>query len=260
MVHRLILPSVLLCLILMVSCTRSSEPPMIVDDFEAVETPLTYWLPKPQGGSVPFAGYLDNLLMYSYLEERTGVQVEFIYPFNVTPPQQLASLIASDKLPDLIEWNWLVDYPGGPDAAIAEGIIVDLSDEVRAYAPNLVSLFRDSQDLAKLVTSEQGAFYGFPSIKLAPETRASIGPVFRSSWLEETGHQVPATIDEWHSVLRTMKSVDVRGEEPIYPLYLLAFRTPGSADVAYPFLVESNIFAGAYGTAHSFYWKGERAI
>lgn len=34
--------------------------------------------------------------------------------------------MADGNLPDLMEYNWGVDYPGGPEKAIRDGVIIPL--------------------------------------------------------------------------------------------------------------------------------------
>ncbi|MBT3273519.1 MAG: hypothetical protein HN368_10205 [Spirochaetales bacterium] len=101
--------------------------------------------------------------------------------------------------------------------------------------------------------------YGFPHLDLDPETRGAIGPVFRSDWLEETGQSLPVSMEEWETVLRSFKdyNFDTNGDFTKYPLYIISFISPDTGNIAFPYLTESNIFAGAYGTSHSFYMDGE---
>ena len=240
------------------ACSRPESVPQLSRKIGENVT-LTYWVPTWGGLTGSYPDRPGSLRIYEYLEEKTGVHVEFVYPPRNGEEKDLAIRVESGDLPDLIEWNWIYGYPDGPDQALADGVIINLNPLLRLYGPNLTRLLTEDVSLGQAITSEGGTVYGFPYLRLSENTRTSVGPVFRSAWLEETGQEIPETIDEWHSVLRAFRDYDhgTPGGGREYPFYLIKF-TPFDADEpVVPFFTESNIFAGAFGTSHSFYWSGE---
>ena len=242
-----------------IGCTKSDPGAALVSGEIGKGLTFTYWLPRPENRTSSTLEDIGSLRIYKYLEQETGVHIEFIYPWRSNELADLVARVESADLPDMIEWNWLSSYPGGPDQAISDGTIIELGGMLRQYAPNLSSMLIEDQELAKLLSSEEGRFYGFPYVKPEENSRAVVGPVFRERWLEATGQTIPKTIDEWQNVLWAFKEYDfgTMGKEAEYPFYMISFKPFGSDGATIPFLFESNIFAGAYGTSFSFYTSGE---
>ena len=67
--------------------------------------------------------------------------MEYIHPNDQQTAEQFNLMIASDELPDVIEYDWTGrsagSYPGGPEKAIQDGVILELNDLIDQYAPNL---------------------------------------------------------------------------------------------------------------------------
>ena len=240
-------------------CSRSGTNQDLVTAKIGDGLTLTYWLTRPDDRTSATLDDIGSLRLYEYLERETGVHIEFSYPRGSDALADLVTRAESADLPDMIEWNWLTSYPGGPDQAISDGVITGLGDRMRQHAPNLTRVLIDDQRLARAVTSEAGEIYGFPYLKPEDAGRAVVGPVFRERWLEEIGQSVPETIDEWHGVLWSFKDHDfgTLGSGSEYPFYLISFKPLLSESIVIPFLFESNIFAGAYDTSFSFYTWGD---
>jgi putative aldouronate transport system substrate-binding protein len=243
----------------MSGCSRSGETKDLISSKIGEGLTLTYWLTRPEDRTSSTLSDIGSLRMYEYLEQETGVHIEFAYPRGTNALADLIARSESANLPDMIEWNWLTSYPGGPDQAISEGVIKGLGDMMRQHAPNLTRVLIEDQELARAVTSEAGDVYGFPYLKPEDVGRAVVGPVFRERWLEEIGQDVPRTIDEWHNVLWSFKDHDfgTLGSGSEYPFYMISFEPLLSESIVIPFLFESNLFAGAYDTSFSFYTWGD---
>ena len=214
---------------------------------------LRYWVPAQTLG--PVGADLADMPLYQKLEELTGVHLEFELPFGSDPQRQLQLLRGSDSIPDIMEWNWLLEYPGGPSQALADGFVAPLTDLVRSDAPNLLRVLREHEEVQGLVTTTEGALYAFPHLRVDPAVREQFGPVFKSAWLETVGRDVPATIDEWHDVLTAFRDHDFEtlGGGTEYPFVVFSYRPMLSDEVVFPFFTESNVFAGAWGVSHGFY-------
>jgi putative aldouronate transport system substrate-binding protein len=109
------------------------------------------------------------------------------------------------NLPDLIEWNWLQMYPGGPEKAISDGVVLKLNDIIDKYAPNLKAYLRARPDFDRMVKTDSGSYYAFPFIRGEDILLLSQGLMIRKDWLDELGLAPPDTLDEWHTVLTAFK-------------------------------------------------------
>ena len=103
-------------------CGKKQE---VAEKQESKDT-YTYWSPI-QGQLMTVYRSLAEVSMYKELEKKTGKKIEFLHPSATDEAEQFNLMIASKKLPDMIEYNWRV-YPGGLTKAISDGIIVPLND------------------------------------------------------------------------------------------------------------------------------------
>ena len=65
-----------------------------------------------------------------------GVDIDWQEPASGQSAEQFNLIVATSDLPDIMYYSWATSYPGGPDAAIADGKIVALNDYIEEYAPN----------------------------------------------------------------------------------------------------------------------------
>ena len=152
----------------------------------------------PNLGDTPWA---------QYVMEKTGIEIEFIHPTVGSEEEEFSILIASGEYPDIIENMW-TSYPGEPQAAINDGVIIDLDDVMANNAPNFSKLMADHPDIDKRVKTINGSYYCFPFLRglESPNiTQFSAGMILRKDVLDELGLEMPETIDEWETTLRAFK-------------------------------------------------------
>lgn len=198
---------------------------------------LSYWV-EMNPNVVPVAQNLNEVEYFKQLEERTGVKVNFLHPPVGQGAEQFKLLIASrNDLPDVIETGWLTAYPGGPEKAIKDGIIIPLNDLIDEYAPNYKKVLEQDPELMKQAKTDSGTIYGFHAINIGPN-RAFSGLILRQDWLDDLGLENPTTIAEWETLLTKFK--EEKGAQ--YPLSL------GLAE-----LKGGNLFNTAFKIGESFY-------
>ena len=136
-----------------------------------------------------------DLPFYKELEKQTGVTIQFTHPAMGQENDQFNLLIASGSYPDIIEWNW-TGYPGGPDKAISDNIIIPLNDLMEKDAPNLNHIIAQVPLIGKLMKSPSGKYYETPYMMIDPSLLIWHGPIMRKDLLDKAGLPVPTTIDE----------------------------------------------------------------
>lgn len=194
------LTSIVLCVFLCISFASCSNK----TSKEKTSKNFTYWCSFPSYAE----GEIENLgemLMYKEMEKITGVHIEFQHPPSGADNEQFNLLMAGgiNKLPDMIEFGW-GGYPGGPDVAIKDGIILDLSDLIDKHAPNLKKVLKNNEQYTKPITTDSGKIYGFPVLNVG-KYRTFGGLIIRQDWLDDLGLKMPETIDEWEVTLRAFK-------------------------------------------------------
>jgi putative aldouronate transport system substrate-binding protein len=139
-------------------------------------------------------------------EERTGVKVTYLHPPVGGGSEQFNLIVASGDFPDIFNANWM-NYPGGPEKAIADGVIVKLNDVLDKYAPNLKNVYKNNPDWEKQTKTDTGTFFCFPMIRGDERLSAFRGLMLRKDWLDELGLKIPETFDDWRTVLRAFKEI-----------------------------------------------------
>ncbi len=175
---------------------------------------LTYWLQMSTEASETLSSYND-LLMYQEINKATGIDVEFISPAQgSTGEEAFQILLASGNYPDMIEYSWK-RYPGGPDQAIDDGVIISLNDYLQEYAPNYYNYMegekgKENNYLYKAqALSNKGNYFGFSNLAIG-SYRGFGGIYIRKDLLDEWGLDVPVTIDDWTNVLKTAKANGIK--------------------------------------------------
>ncbi|MDF2937548.1 MAG: hypothetical protein K0Q90_2921, partial [Paenibacillaceae bacterium] len=195
---------------------------------------LTYWAGLPADAARSIKNY-GEALVYQEMEKRTGVKISFQHPATGSEKEQFNLMIASGKLPDVIESNF-VNYPGGPEKAIADKVLIPLNDIIDKHAPNLKAYLDKNPGTRKDISTDSGLIYAFPGIGVG-NTNVSSGLVLRKDWLTELNLAVPETMEEWTQVLRQFK--EKKGVKTPLTMVMSDF----SADR----------FTGAYGISDAFF-------
>jgi putative aldouronate transport system substrate-binding protein len=166
---------------------------------------LTYWGEIASGVSANFPNLGDAPYGKAWVE-KTGIKVNFLHPPTGGANEQFNLLIASGDMPDIMDRDWFNRYPGGPQKAISDGIILRLNDLIDKYAPNLKAVLATNPEWDRMVKTDEGDYYAFPFIRGDEKLCVWHGPILRKDWLDELGLSIPETYDEWHTVLTAFKN------------------------------------------------------
>lgn len=203
---------------------------------------LTYWSILNANVSSNYKSLADTPFAKE-LEKETGIKVEYLHPSS-SANEAFNLMIASEDLPDIIEYWWL-DFPGGPEQAIQNNIILRANDYIDKYAPNLKKFLQEHPEVDKMVKTDNGSYYGFPMIRGDELLLTFQGLAIRNDWLQEVGLEKPETIDEWYVVLKAFK-------EKLNKPYALSWNLQGTPNPLYPMFV-NGAFCGAFGIIPTFY-------
>jgi len=131
---------------------------------------LTYFVTLDAKVAASYTSY-SQIAAYQILMKKLGVKLEFRHPPSGggADQDQFNLMIASRQLPDIIEWNWLDSYPGGPVKAIMDKVIIRLNDDLPKYAPNLSKYLSQHPNVKKLIVTDDGDIYGFPVLREDPK-------------------------------------------------------------------------------------------
>lgn len=189
---------------------------------------LSYWVSLDSGASAVVKDYGEIEAM-KVKKEKTGIDIKWMHPPVGQESEQFNLMVTSSELPDVIEYNW-GKYPGGPEKALQDGVIIRLNDLIDEYAPNLKKILTDDPEVKKQISTDNGDIYCFPYLYLDPELEGPFaGLQIRKDWLDKLGLNMPETIDDWYTVLKAFKEKDPNGnkesdEIPFEPGMDSAFR------------------------------------
>ena len=102
---------------------------------------ITYWVQLNANAAATMKSF-NEIAAYKELEKITGTKVEFLHPPAGQERDQFNLMLASDKLPDVIEYTWSA-APKGPDTLIKEKRILRLNELIEKYAPNLTKILNE---------------------------------------------------------------------------------------------------------------------
>lgn len=196
MKKRMLAAMLILALLLTAGCTHIPEK-------EKVQ--ITWYLRAEE------EELYNNLRGVQVIEEATGVDVVFQVPPN-NSEDAFKMMVASGKLPDVIMW----DHSSAIDRMYHEGTVIDLTELIARYAPNLTKIYTERPELRRQVENAEGKLYYFPSINPMQTVeeigrKSYAGLIIRDDWLDKLGLSVPNTIDEWYEVLSAFKTGDPNG-------------------------------------------------
>jgi len=196
------------------------------------EDTLTWWGELNLNLSTEVSN-LGETNMAKELEKRTGVKVEYLHPAQGQQAEQFNLLIASNDLPDLISYNW---QGFGAQMAVDSGYITNLNEPIQKWAPNLSKVLSENAHYDKMVKTDEGTYYVFPTLTDGGAASIYSGPIVRKDWLDKLGMEVPTTIDEFETMLRRFKN-ELGVDFPLSTVYGMLAQT----------------FAPAYGAGHGWF-------
>ena len=176
---------------------------------------LRFWFPLAISSTVPGMEDYNDSDAYRWLEEKTGIHIDWIHPASGTERESFNLLFASDEMPDLI-YNSIATkyvYTAGPDMAIADGVYVNLAD-YEDLMPNYMAVINSNEALKRESVTDDGNRWCFFYIYKGGRG-PNFGPSIRQDFLDKVGLERPQTYDEWHTVLTAFKN-ELGIEIPLY--------------------------------------------
>jgi putative aldouronate transport system substrate-binding protein len=202
---------------------------------------LTIWEGLWANAAVSVTNLAETPL-YTEAMKRTGIEVTWLHPPQGQDDENFNLMIASNELPDLIYRDWN-RYPGGPEKALSDGVIIELNDIIENQMPNLWSVYTQNPDWLKAAKTDSGTLYDFPFFRGHEDLMVFFGPQMRKDWLDEMGMETPETLAEWDKLLVAFKEAGYVE----YPLTFTNFRRGRGINAA------GGIFIQAFGTTWDFH-------
>lgn len=152
--------------------------------------------------------YDDSNYAISWIEEQTGINMEFVMLPSSDAETKLNLMLASGDYPDVILYglNKQKTVQFGQ-----EGIFIPINDLYEQYGENLKRLFEERPQYEQMAYAPDGNMYGFLTANECYHCQAYPKLWYNSEWLESMGLEVPQTTEEFREVLRAAKESDYNG-------------------------------------------------
>lgn len=163
------------------------------------------------GSNSSLTALVDNLNetpFFQELEKRTNIHIDFHHPATGNESTAYNLLFASGDLPDLVT-HASPGYPGGLDACIDDGYILDLTELVPQYCPNYMAALNQfaenyDENVLRSAYSGKGRIGAVGGLMQEPQGPWA-GLYVRGDWLEACGLDTPETFDDWEEMLTAFK-------------------------------------------------------
>ncbi|MGN1021479.1 MAG: extracellular solute-binding protein [Aristaeellaceae bacterium] len=153
------------------------------------------------GGTAPDSNYYTQWIQENFGDPR-NIKIEWTVIPRSEEVAKLNILMASGEAPDLC-----FTYDGSVVSNfVAQGGLVELSDLLDQYGPNIKALLGDQVINAGRY---DGGLYAIPARRVVIATQ---GMFIREDWLEKLGLEMPTTKEEFLNVLRAFRDNDMDGD------------------------------------------------
>lgn len=142
---------------------------------------------------------LQDLEAIQELQARTGITIEYTELDFWTSQEKMNIAIASGDYPALISD---LSYSGGAVAALEDGIIVDLTDNLAEYSPNYQYMIDSNPSEAPIFRNDGKVLCYMSPYENFVQNQ---GLVIRQDWLDEQGLDIPTTYDQMFETLKTFR-------------------------------------------------------
>ncbi|MEA4890649.1 MAG: extracellular solute-binding protein [Clostridiaceae bacterium] len=136
-------------------------------------------------------------VVWNKVSEITGINIEW----ECIDEDALATYLAGSDWPDFIHYNLSSSLIN--DYGVVGNRFVNYLDYTE-YMPNFVQALSDYPIMVKAATQSNGKMYNLPGMEISA-TVVSARPYMRTDVLDAAGVKTPATVNEFHDALATLK-------------------------------------------------------
>ncbi len=145
-----------------------------------------------------------------WLEEKTGVHINWITAPQESAPEVLNMMLASGDLPDII-LGVQVSTATEELYGTAEHMFRPLNDLIENYAPTFKSIMAARPEVKGAITALDGNIYSLPSIQDCYHCGYSQKMWINQDWLTKLNLEMPTTTEEFYNVLVAFRDGDPNG-------------------------------------------------
>lgn len=167
---------------------------------------LTIWMDGGNGAMGVLIDKMEDMDVFKIMAEKTGVDVKITAASMGQADTGFSLMLASRNYPDII-FGFDAFYSGSTDTAVDEGIILDLTELTKQYAPNYEAKRTENEERAKSTVTDAGYQPSICSFNYEGTNGITCGgPIIRQDLLDKLGLPMPVTYDDWFVFLERCNS------------------------------------------------------
>jgi len=173
----------------------------------------------------------EDIWFFQYLEhwlhEEYGYNVTIDIQQTMEPDQQIALLLGTDSLPDIV-WGIPLTTTQAVVYGQGEGMVMDMREWLNeTYMPNATKCMYDPANLSVLLnsTAPDGGIYGMPQIMsrdyIGAESTLGYSQdrmFFNTTWLAENNLKMPTNMEEFYAVCEAYKGKKTADGQDVIPI------------------------------------------
>ncbi len=178
--------------------------------YPIVNEKITLHFASDKGSSE--VSYDDPDHIWQDIEELTNIHIEWNNIPVASWTEKKNLMLATGDLPDA----FITGGGGGLTSADQvtygpQGVILDLTDLIEQYCPNIQKMFAQNVNTKIVSTSPDGKIYSLPFAQELGSNLVYNRHYINRVWLEKLGLEMPTTTEEFGDVLRAFKNNDPNG-------------------------------------------------
>ena len=163
-----------------------------------------------------------------FFAKKMNVKLNYTLVGQAEVKQKLLLAYTSGNLPDMM--IGMAPYSIGEQwSYVKQGLLVQLDDYIKDYAPNVQRLLKQNAQAKYSITAEDGHYYSLPMLNEANREKVSQGLYINKTWLDTLKLSVPTSTNSLMKVLTAFKDNDPNGngKKDEIPLLLQAWNSTG---------------------------------
>ena len=183
----------------------AEETPAVTVEYPVFDEPTTlsiYWMFHNFLGMFGVTQQvIEEIPTFAQWEEATNVKLDFALIGEETYGSTIQLIWAAGDYYDFF-CNGEQNYASGADAAVNDGVLLDLVPYLEEHAPDYKAILDRDSDFKTDLTSSDGYIISFSEYCEYSDS----GTAIRKDWLDQVGMDIPATMDDVWDVATAWKN------------------------------------------------------
>ena len=153
---------------------------------------------------VQYLADMNDILVYQKMEELSNVHIDWVTVSAAVEGEQFGIMLSTEDYTDICGSS-MASYSGGDESALADDVIIDLTELMPENAPDYWALITGNEANFKELSTSDNKIISFDVIYSNP-VDIDFGPQIRQDLLDKLNMEKPRTYDQMHEFLTACKT------------------------------------------------------